>query len=164
MQKLLFCCLFSLFNLFNCEELSFELPDKEQMCFHDILIKGVSYFLEYQVIFNNLINKHFVIQKKKFFQVIEGGNYDINVLVRKPDGSVEYAAEKKQYDRYQFISQFDGLHELCFDNTFSTYSHKFVYFEFSKENNDEDITEGESPMTQVINLLPPSINKVKYHS
>ena len=33
----------------NCEELSFELPDKERMCFHEVLRAGAEAFIEYQV-------------------------------------------------------------------------------------------------------------------
>jgi len=36
-------------NVVEAGEMTFELPDKEKMCFHEIVKKGVSCVLEYQV-------------------------------------------------------------------------------------------------------------------
>lgn len=61
MFKVFILCFVGLFYTVCCEELSFELPDKERMCFQEILKKGAESYLEYQVIYTtslDLLNKY----------------------------------------------------------------------------------------------------------
>ena len=81
--------------------------------------------------------------------MVEGGNYDVDVILNNAVGAVLYSGQKKQYDRFDFTVQQDGEHILCFSNEFSTFTHKFVYFEFSKDNTEENEIITGSPMTQV---------------
>merc|ERR1719219_1371372 len=50
--------------------------------------------------------------------------------MRAPDGEILYDEKKKQYDSHQFTAKKAGEYEFCFDNAFSSFSHKVVYFDF----------------------------------
>lgn len=130
MFKVFILCFVGLFYTVCCEELSFDLPDKERMCFQEILKKGAESYLEYQV--------------------IEGGNFDVDVNVNEPSGVMLYHAEKKQYDRFEFTAQMDGEYTFCFSNEFSHYTHKVIYFDFFQGEDDyNQIGDKSSPMTQM---------------
>lgn len=91
-------------------ELTFELPDNEKQCFQEIIEKGVKCTIE--------------------FQVITGGNYDVDMELTAPDGRALYKDIKKQYDSYTWTTDVKGEYRFCFSNEFSTFSHKVVYFDF----------------------------------
>ncbi|GFN88741.1 transmembrane emp24 domain-containing protein 7 [Plakobranchus ocellatus] len=90
-------------------ELTFELPDNDRMCFYENVDKGVQATLE--------------------FQVITGGNYDVDLELTAPNGQVLYKDIKKQYDSFTWTAQYQGIHTFCFSNEFSTFTHKVVYFD-----------------------------------
>lgn len=92
-----------------CGELTFELPDNEKMCFHEEVAKGEQATLE--------------------FQVITGGNYDVDLEITAPNGQVLYKDIKKQYDSFTWTADYKGVHSFCFSNEFSTFTHKIVYFD-----------------------------------
>ncbi|KAL8591853.1 hypothetical protein ACOMHN_044349 [Nucella lapillus] len=92
-----------------CGELTFELPDNEKMCFHEQVDKGVKSTLE--------------------FQVVMGGNYDVDMELTAPNGQVLYKDVKKQYDSFTWMADFKGIYTFCFSNEFSTFTHKVVYFD-----------------------------------
>uniref|UniRef100_A0A8C8R757 Transmembrane p24 trafficking protein 3 n=1 Tax=Pelusios castaneus TaxID=367368 RepID=A0A8C8R757_9SAUR len=91
-------------------ELTFELPDSAQQCFHQPLERGTKFTLDYQV--------------------IAGGHYDVDCYVEDPNGRTLYQEAKKQYDRFPHRAQVTGVYTVCFSNKFSTFSHKTVYFDF----------------------------------
>ena len=64
------------------------------------------------------------------FQVISGGNYDVDVVLYDESGKTIYNVQKKQYDSHAFTAQGQGIYKFCFSNEFSTFSHKVVYFDF----------------------------------
>lgn len=74
-----------------------------------------------------------------WFQVISGGNYDVDVALFDESGKTLYTVQKKQYDSYSFTTQAGGVYKFCFSNEFSTFSHKVVYFDFQAG--------GEPPLT-----------------
>ncbi|XP_073239278.1 transmembrane emp24 domain-containing protein 7-like [Porites lutea] len=94
----------------QCTELTFELEDNARQCFYEDLKKDVKGTLE--------------------FQVISGGNYDVDVILYDESGKPLYTVQKKQYDSYSFTAQSEGVYKFCFSNEFSTFSHKVVYFDF----------------------------------
>ncbi|KAK2168922.1 hypothetical protein LSH36_13g12000 [Paralvinella palmiformis] len=91
-------------------ELTFELPDNERMCFHEIIEKNVKCTLE--------------------FQVITGGNYDVDMELTGPSGRNLYKDTKKQYDSVTWTTDENGEYRFCFSNEFSTFTHKIIYFDF----------------------------------
>lgn len=94
----------------ECTELTFELEDNARQCFYEELKKDTKGTLE--------------------FQVISGGNYDVDVVLYDENGNSVYNVQKKQYDSHSFTAQNDGIYKFCFSNEFSTFSHKVVYFDF----------------------------------
>lgn len=94
----------------ECTELTFELEDNARQCFYEDIKKDAKATLE--------------------FQVISGGNYDVDVVLYDEGGKTLYTVQKKQYDSYTFTAQTEGVFKFCFSNEFSTFSHKVVYFDF----------------------------------
>jgi len=67
------------------------------------------------------------------FQVITGGNYDVDLEIMspgKPGKRVLYKEIKKQYDSFTWTTDPEGEYQFCFSNEFSTFTHKLVYFDF----------------------------------
>ncbi|GBP95943.1 Transmembrane emp24 domain-containing protein 7 [Eumeta japonica] len=92
-------------------ELTFELPDSAVECFYQDIEKNTSASLE--------------------FQVITGGQYDVDVKIEAPNKQIIYTQTKMQYDSHQFVAPVTGVYSACFSNEFSTFSHKLVYMEFN---------------------------------
>ena len=104
-------CLFGiLLSIAKATELTFELEDNARQCFHEIVKKGIKTTLEYQV--------------------ISGGQYDVDVIMTGPNGNTIYDERKKQYDSHTFTAEKDGEYVFCFSNEFSTFTHKVIYFDF----------------------------------
>ncbi|XP_015919020.1 transmembrane emp24 domain-containing protein 7 [Parasteatoda tepidariorum] len=91
-------------------ELTFELPDNAKQCYHEDIEQGVKSTVE--------------------FQVVTGGNYDVDAVLEAPSGKVLYRGIKKQSDSYSWVADQTGVYKLCFSNEFSTFSHKLVYLDF----------------------------------
>ena len=64
------------------------------------------------------------------FQVVSGGNYDVDVRILDPDEKTLYDGRRKQYDSVEFTTVVAGDYLFCFSNQFSSFSHKVVYFDF----------------------------------
>ncbi|TGZ37222.1 CDK5 regulatory subunit-associated protein 3 [Temnothorax longispinosus] len=91
-------------------ELTFELADNAKECFYQEIEKNVSSTLE--------------------FQVVTGGQYDVDVTLEAPNKEIIYSQVKTQFDSHSFIPTMSGIYKACFSNEFSTYSHKLVYMDF----------------------------------
>ncbi|GAA6101994.1 transmembrane emp24 domain-containing protein 3 [Tachysurus ichikawai] len=96
--------------LISGTELTFKLPDSEKQCFYQELEEGVTFHVDYQV--------------------IAGGNYDIDCLVTDPLNNALYEERRKQYDSFTHTTAMKGVYAVCFSNEFSTFSHKTVYLDF----------------------------------
>ncbi|XP_011552294.2 transmembrane emp24 domain-containing protein 3 [Plutella xylostella] len=92
-------------------ELTFELADNAVECFHEDIEKNTSCSLEYQV--------------------ITGGQYDVDAKIEGPNKMILYNRQKQQYDSHQFTAPVSGVYTICFSNEFSTFSHKLVYMELN---------------------------------
>lgn len=106
-------CLFTLFTIYfkftTGTELTFELPDSAKECFHEEIKKNTSVTVE--------------------FQVVTGGQYDVDVTVEDPKKKIIYKQIKMQFDSHTFTTEHTGVYIVCFSNEFSTFSHKLVYFD-----------------------------------
>lgn len=91
-------------------ELTFELPDNAKECFYQEIEKNVSSTLE--------------------FQVVTGGQYDVDVTLEAPNKEIIYRQVKTQFDSHTFVPAMSGTYKACFSNEFSTFSHKLVYMDF----------------------------------
>ena len=63
------------------------------------------------------------------FQVIRGGNFDVDLRLFSPSGKIMYDEQRKQYDSISFYVEETGEHYFCFSNEFSSFTHKTVYFD-----------------------------------
>ncbi|XP_054477202.1 transmembrane emp24 domain-containing protein 3 [Anoplopoma fimbria] len=104
-------------------ELTFELSDNEKQCFYEELETDVKFEID--------------------FQVIAGGNYDVDSFVTDPQNNVLYNEKKKQYDSFSHTTAMGGVYKVCFSNEFSTFTHKTVYLDF--RHGDEE------PLIQTMN-------------
>ena len=86
--------------------ITFELPDKVQSCFYELLTHRDQYTLEYTV--------------------IKGGALDVDVVVTAPNGKTVYN-KKKQKEGIVLFQGSPGTFTFCFGNTFSTITHKVVF-------------------------------------
>ncbi|XP_061524191.1 transmembrane emp24 domain-containing protein 3 [Phycodurus eques] len=109
------CLLLHFFVVF-ATEFTFELPDNDKLCFYEELEKDVKFDIDYQV--------------------ISGGNYDVDCFVTDPLDNILYNENKKQYDSFSHTTAMRGTYRVCFSNEFSTFSHKSVYLDF--RHGDED--------------------------
>ncbi|KAK9695742.1 emp24/gp25L/p24 family/GOLD [Popillia japonica] len=97
--------------IYNCyaTELTFELPDSARECFHEEIKKNTTVTLE--------------------FQVVTGGQYDVDVTLEDPKKEIIYKQIKTQFDSHTFTAASTGVYIVCFSNEFSTFSHKLVYMD-----------------------------------
>jgi protein ERP2 len=91
-------------------ELTFELPDSDTQCFYEDIEKDTDCTIE--------------------FQVVTGGQYDVDMILEGPGNTVLYKDTKKQYDSFNYKAQSTGVYKVCFSNEFSTFSHKIVYMDW----------------------------------
>ncbi|XP_031169891.1 transmembrane emp24 domain-containing protein 3 [Sander lucioperca] len=124
------CLLLHVFVVFGTE-LTFELPDNDKQCFYEELEKDVKFEID--------------------FQVIAGGNYDVDCFVTDPLNNVLYNENKKQYDSFSHTTAMAGVYQVCFSNGFSTFTHKTVYLDF-RHGDEEPLMQtmtGSTALTQL---------------
>ncbi|ETN86163.1 Emp24/gp25L/p24 family protein [Necator americanus] len=125
-------------------ELTFELPDNANQCFYEDIKAGEDCMLE--------------------FQVVTGGQYDVDMTLEDPKGKVLYKDVKKQYDSYNWKSEVPGTYKACFSNEFSTFSHKIVYMDWqvgSNNNLNKAITPGGHAMNALENSAVAIADKLR---
>ncbi|XP_076081356.1 transmembrane emp24 domain-containing protein 7-like isoform X2 [Mytilus galloprovincialis] len=125
----------SLLSVVFAGELTFELPDNERQCFFEQIEKGVQSTLE--------------------FQVISGGQYDVDMELTAPNGQVLYKDVKKQYDSFTWTPDQSGVFKFCFSNEFSTFTHKIVYFDF-QVGDEKPLFEQEGKHATAMTLMETS--------
>lgn len=91
-------------------QLTFELPDNDVQCFYEHIDRGTTTVVE--------------------FQVVTGGNYDVDMTMKSPRGKVLYQDQRKQYDSFRHQAEEEGIYEVCFSNEFSTFTHKVVFIDW----------------------------------
>ncbi|KOX75785.1 Transmembrane emp24 domain-containing protein 7 [Melipona quadrifasciata] len=96
---LLFVSLFGTILRTGGVELSFELPDNAKQCFYQEIEMNETAMLE--------------------FQVVTGGQYDVDVILEAPNKEVIYRQIKTQFDSHQFTASMSGAYKACFSNEFS---------------------------------------------
>lgn len=113
-------------------ELTFDLPDSARDCFHEEIDKNTSVVLEYQV--------------------VTGGQYDVDVVLEGPNQEILYQQTRSQFDSHQFTTTTKGVYTVCFSNEFSTFSHKIIYMDFQVGDENPltpDIDEHATALTQL---------------
>lgn len=107
-------------------QLTFELADNDKMCFYENF-KGVK---------KNIFN----------YEVLKGGNFDIDVSLTSPNRKILYKEAKRMHDAIPFESSI-GIYTFCFSNEFSTISHKTIFLSLEEDDLDSLAVEAgnESP-------------------
>jgi len=114
-------CSSSLVSAFMDHDLTVHVPAGRVECFYQPIKKEKSMEVEYQV--------------------IAGGELDIDFRVANPEGKVLMAESKKNDAVHSFDDLTPGDYEVCFSNRFSRISSKTVFFEIildADETDDED--------------------------
>ncbi|XP_018320445.1 transmembrane emp24 domain-containing protein 3 [Agrilus planipennis] len=137
-HELLLVIVVCLFNFSKSTELTFELPDSAKECFHQEVQKNTSVTLEYQV--------------------ITGGQYDVDVSLKDPKNNIIYNVVKMQFDSNTFTAEHTGVYVVCFSNEFSTFSHKLIYFDF--QVGDEQPLPGIGEHVTVMTQLETSAQEI----
>ncbi|KAH8260879.1 hypothetical protein KR038_007854 [Drosophila bunnanda] len=91
-------------------EFTFDLADNAEDCFYEEIKKNSSAYFE--------------------FQVSAGGQLDVDVTLKDPQGKVIYKLDRATFDSHQFTAEITGVYTACFGNQFSAFSHKIVYVDF----------------------------------
>lgn len=100
----------SLLNFATAVEFTFDLADNSEDCFYENIKKNTTAYLE--------------------FQVSAGGQLDVDVTLKNPEGKIIYEQQRATFDSHQFVADTTGVYTACFSNQFSSFSHKFVYVDF----------------------------------
>ncbi|CAF3712003.1 unnamed protein product [Rotaria socialis] len=123
--RVLFILIAFLLTYIHSNELTFELPDNAKECFNEKIKVGSKFILE--------------------FQVVTGGNYDVDLELKSPSGKILYQVTKKQYDQIEKTADEDGVYEFCFSNEFSTFTHKVIYIDWRVDGDPEHEITGPNP-------------------
>lgn len=70
------------------------------------------------------------------FAVQAGGQFDIDLTIKGPDGQVIYSQPKESQGEFGFAASQVGEYQFCFSNDMSTFSDKVVEFDL---NIDSDV-------------------------
>lgn len=122
--------LFLFFQLTVCvdKEMTVNIDAGKEECFYEAAKKGDGVDIEYQV--------------------IDGGHGDLDITFRlaDPNGRILIADFKKPENNHRVDAEMDGDYRFCFDNTFSSYNTKTIFFELIIENeNDSEWDSDENP-------------------
>ncbi|CAL9701962.1 unnamed protein product [Knipowitschia caucasica] len=100
-------------------ELTFELPDNKKQCFYEEFEIGAKLEIDYQV--------------------IAGGNYDVDCFATDPQNNLIYDAKKRQYDSISNTTALKGVYKVCFSNEFSSFTHKIIYLDFRHGGEEQSL-------------------------
>lgn len=118
-----FCLLLcSILNAVHCveKEVTISVDPRKEDCYFQSAKKGETIDIEYQV--------------------IDGGHGDLDITfhLADPTGRILIADFKKSENNHRADAVMDGDYKFCFDNTFSSYNTKTIFFELIIENEDDD--------------------------
>jgi protein ERP2 len=99
-------------------ELSVIIEAGKRECFHQYLSSELNIELDYQV--------------------LHGGDLDVSFWISSPSNRVLFTELRKQGGQAQFKSEENGEYRFCFDNSFSRFQSKHVFFYISTNDNFED--------------------------
>lgn len=117
--SLIIISLFQVISTFE-KEITVNIEPGKQDCFFQKVLTGQSIDIEYQV--------------------IDGGHGDLDISFHliDPVGRILHTDFKKSENNHRVDAKQTGDFRFCFDNTFSSYNSKTVFFELIVEHDDED--------------------------
>jgi protein ERP2 len=72
------------------------------------------------------------------YQVLYGGELDVSFWISSPSNRVIFTELRKQGGQAQFKSEENGEYRFCFDNSYSRFQSKHVFFYISTNDHFED--------------------------
>ncbi|CAK9290170.1 unnamed protein product [Gordionus sp. m RMFG-2023] len=127
--------------LINAYEFTFELPDNKKNCYFRLIDKGT--------------------ESKFEFQVISGGNYDVDLTINGPGERgkelVLFSLRQKQFESFKWISNISGEYSACFNNEFSSFSHKIIYFDWVSGEEETFGGKHPGPVNHPLTMVRPYI-------
>jgi protein ERP2 len=98
--------------------LTLDIAPRRRECLHQNIEQGTEYEVEYQV--------------------IDGGELDINFIVQTPSGMLIVPDIRKTGDLHKLKASETGDYSFCFDNSFSHFSNKVVFFDLYIATDDDN--------------------------
>lgn len=154
--------LFLIFSLFvTCElvvsvdkEMTVNIEAGREECFYESAKKGDSIDIEYQV--------------------VDGGHGDLDITFRlaDPTGRILLVDFKKPENNHRADAEMEGDYRFCFDNTFSSFNTKTIFFELIIENesngewDSEENPDGVQPeliYELQLQVFEESLNEIRSH-
>jgi len=72
------------------------------------------------------------------YQVLDGGDLEIDTTLHTPDGNLIFADYRKAENTHNFVPHEDGDYQVCFDNGVSSYYGKTIFFAFDLAGDDDE--------------------------
>ncbi|XP_019874402.1 transmembrane emp24 domain-containing protein 5 [Aethina tumida] len=157
----LICSILYYTTLVHCleKEITFNVDPGKQDCFYQAAKKGDVIDVDYQV--------------------IDGGHGDLDITFHlvDPTGRILVADFKKSENNHRADASMDGDYKFCFDNTFSGFNSKAIFFELIIEGEDDgewsnDKLEGLQPeevydlqvqdIEEILNTVKTQVTKVRH--
>lgn len=93
------------------------------------------------------------------YQVIDGGHGDLDISfeLRNPNGYAMESDYKKSDNIHRSIAHLDGDYAFCFDNSFSIYSSKTVFFEIITEWDENTKYEKSDDFAEIRDKMSPEL-------
>ncbi|KAL8589203.1 hypothetical protein ACOMHN_017005 [Nucella lapillus] len=97
------------------------------------------------------------------YQVIDGGELDIDFTVQAPDGEIVHSDEHKGEGQVSVPVGHGGDYKFCFDNSFSHMSSKTVFFEYNPDEDDrsDEDHDWKFDMDEVKDMLDMTFEEIK---
>lgn len=95
------------------------------------------------------------------YQVIDGGHGDLDISfsLHEPSGEMRVNEFKQSDNIHRVPTKMEGDHKFCFDNSFSMFNSKTVFFEIIVEYEDGKQGKGYEWGREVLdNVVPEDIN------
>ena len=96
------------------------------------------------------------------FEVIEGGFYDIDVLIYDPEGRPIHTGVRESNGKYTFAATKEGAYKYCFSNKMSTMTPKVVKFNIDLMEPTTSGKDGETSLESMIQDLSKGLTVVKH--
>ena len=97
------------------------------------------------------------------FEVVEGGFYDIDILIFDPDDRPIHSGVRESNGKYTFAAANEGTYKYCFSNKMSTMTPKKVKFTVEMmEPTSSEVKGGSSSLEAMIQELSKGLTVVKH--
>ena len=97
------------------------------------------------------------------FEVVEGGFYDIDILIFDPDDRPIHSGVRESNGKYTFAAANDGPYKYCFSNKMSTMTPKVVKFSVDMmEPTSSEVAGGQASLENMIQELSKGLTLVKH--